>query len=173
MPDRRHLWRGIHDREMVAAALQIESDPPKQEAGMVTAGLTLANTGAGHYVPTYVTPRIVVSIAQTTRDGAVIAETTVTDYIGRGVPVDLSDEWYDTRIAPDARHHADYVRPRHPRAAGLRYRVLVEPDEFYARFYRALLADPDLRDGRSALEQALRAAEASPFVLFEADNALP
>lgn len=51
MPDRRHLWRGIHDPETVRRALAIEA-----RGGTIF----LANS-AGHRVPTYVVPRLTLS----------------------------------------------------------------------------------------------------------------
>ncbi len=50
---RQHLWRGGHDPEMVRKALTVEfveEKQPKQEQRLFR--LTLANTGAAHYVPT-------------------------------------------------------------------------------------------------------------------------
>jgi hypothetical protein len=63
MPDRRHLWRGIHDIEMVQQALSITIVPNASAytpGEQIQAVMTVTNVGAGHYLPTYVTPKIVV-----------------------------------------------------------------------------------------------------------------
>ena len=59
MPDRRHLWRGIQDPDMVRQAMTIDISPlaPSYRPGdTLQATITVTNSGAGHYLPTYVTP---------------------------------------------------------------------------------------------------------------------
>src|SRR5207249_4863664 len=81
MPDRRHLWRGIHDPEMVRSGLTID-----------------ASAGASRYRP------------------------------GE--------------------------------------RVVVYPDEFYARFFESLLAQGAGR-GEAQIHEALTATRRSPFTVFD------
>src|SRR6267142_1983336 len=59
MPDRRHLWRGIHDADMVRSGLTItlEDAPPRVPGGMA-AKLVVENSGVGHRFPTYFTPLV-------------------------------------------------------------------------------------------------------------------
>jgi len=66
MPDRRHLWRGIHDPEMVRSGVAITLATDRQHYrpdDEVRARLAVGNTGVGHHFPTYVTPRVVVRMA--------------------------------------------------------------------------------------------------------------
>ena len=66
MPDRRHLWRGIHDPEMVKSGVQIKlvTGRARYRTGdKLTARLTITSTGVGHDFPTYVTPRVLVRAA--------------------------------------------------------------------------------------------------------------
>jgi hypothetical protein len=50
---RHHYWRGGHDPEMVKKALSVKfSEQDTQNKGKRRFALTLANTGAAHYVPT-------------------------------------------------------------------------------------------------------------------------
>ena len=50
---RQHLWRGGHDPDMVKKALTIEfAEAPRPGREVRVFHLTLANTGAAHYVPT-------------------------------------------------------------------------------------------------------------------------
>ena len=62
MPDRRHLWRGIHDADMVRSGLTITAraaSPRVRPGQTVSAALVVENTRVGHAFPTYVTPRVV------------------------------------------------------------------------------------------------------------------
>ncbi|NMG16113.1 multiheme c-type cytochrome [Aromatoleum bremense] len=172
MPDRRHLWRGIHDPEMVRAGLAIEFPAPSTAAGRVTAELTITSRGVGHAFPTYVTPQVIVEIGQAGRDGALLPETVERHLIARDVSLDLSEERSDTRILPDEARRYGYDRPRAARAAALVARIRVEPDAFYAEFYRATLRDTGFTKGRAAIGEALRQAERSGYVLYESQQDL-
>src|SRR6267378_5362794 len=62
MPDRRHLWRGIHDADMVRSGLSIEVASPRGRVGagdVVSVTLTVRSVRVGHAFPTYVTPKVV------------------------------------------------------------------------------------------------------------------
>jgi cytochrome c554/c'-like protein len=166
MPERRHLWRGIHDPEMVKAGVTVRAAAPVIESGIVTAALAIENSGVGHQFPTYVTPRVVAEIHQEDADGKVLDATRREHVIARQVPLDLSREIADTRIAPDAKAVLEYRAPLHPRASFLVFRVRVEPDAFYAAFYRSLLETNQAGRGGKMLEEALRQATASVFVLY-------
>ena len=113
MPDRRHLWRGIHDPEMVKSGLTIEtSAAPANDR--VRAELLIANTGVGHAFPTYVTPRVHVEIGQEDGRGRVIAATVERHLIARDVSLDLTEERADTRLMPDEKRRYAYDKPRAP-----------------------------------------------------------
>lgn len=168
MPDRRHLWRGIHDPEMVRAGVDIVLSPPDPSSGRVTAGLEITNRGVGHAFPTYVTPKIIVEIGQVAGDGTLLPATIERHLIAREVSLDLSEERYDTRILPDERRRYDYDREHAAGAVAFVARVRVEPDAFYAEFYRATLNDPALTAGREAIGMALSETERSGYVLYEA-----
>lgn len=51
-PSRRHLFRGGHDPATVRQALTVDVEMGNDERGRQTATVGLANTGAGHYLPT-------------------------------------------------------------------------------------------------------------------------
>ena len=166
MPDRRHLWRGIHDPEMVRDGVTIGVSPPRFEGGAIRAALTLRNTGSGHHFPTYVTPKVVVEMFQEDQAGRAVAGTRREYLIGRQVPLDLSREIADTRLAAGAEAALDYAVPRQQRAANLVYRVRVEPDAFYTGLYRSLIAD-GAGKGEAMIRRALADSLASHFTLFE------
>lgn len=172
MPERRHLWRGIHDADMVRAAIQFVPEESRVVGGKVHAALTVRNTGAGHYFPSYVTPKVTVEIEQIARNGGVLPDTHAERAIQRKVPVDLAREIADTRLPPDGELRLDYVRPMHRDTVALVFRLRVEPDEFYARFYRSLLADSQSGHDKRLLGIALKRAESSGFIAFETRQAL-
>lgn len=168
MPDRRHLWRGIHDHEMVRSGLTITAtaDVRRDRPGqLATVRLIVRSTRVGHAFPTYVTPRVILRAEMTGAEGAVLPGTRRERIIGREVTLDLSREVFDTRLRPGeavtlvARYRVD--RP------GLRARltVVVEPDAFYERFFETLLRQGAGR-GEAEIRQALQAARRSAFTVF-------
>lgn len=173
MPERRHLWRGIHDPRMVQSGLAFAATAPDLVDGRIVAELSIANTGVGHAFPTYVTPVVVVEIAQEDRNGKAIPASAVRHRIARDVSLDLTSELADSRLMPDETRRYPYRQALAKGALALVFRVTVHPDAFYAGFYRATLRDPDLRAGRAAIREALRQAERSSFVVFEQRRPLP
>lgn len=129
--------------------------------------ITIANTGAGHYLPTYVTPKIVVQAHLLDAEGKAIDETGQQVLIGREVALDLSEKLYDTRIPPHASRAFTYAQQVPDVAVTLRVRVVVHPDHFYQRFFDAVLANGNAGQGRSHLKEALRRTRSSSFTVFE------
>lgn len=172
MPDRRHLWRGIHDPEMVRKGIDIRVGDVTATGGALAARMSVINTGVGHYFPTYVTPKVVLRAYQEDGAGRTIAGTEREYVIGRQVALDLSEEIADTRIAPDAQAVFDYRAPRNGGATTLTFDIQVQPDAFYLEFYRALLQEPGTSD-RRLITQARDQAQASPYLLFSKRLALP
>ena len=173
MPDRRHLWRGIHDPEMVKKGVEIGAGPLSVATGELAAQLNVTNTGVGHYFPTYVTPKVVINAVQLDAQGNRLKGTEQEFVIGRQVSQDLSREIADTRIAPDARASFDYRRPRHSSATALAWEVQVQPDAFYLEFYESLLREAAQGTGQPLIKQARDAASASPYLVFSKRLPLP
>jgi Cytochrome c554 and c-prime len=168
MPDRRHLWRGIHDPEMVRSglAITVQTGAARYRVGE-TAAVTLHvhSVRVGHRFPTYVTPLVVLRGELLDPTGAVIPESRRERLIGREVTLDLAREIADTRLRPGERASLVY-RPRLDRA-GLRARVsvVVYPDAFYTRFFETLLQQGAGR-GEARIREALAATRRSPFTVF-------
>jgi hypothetical protein len=174
MPDRRHVWRGIHDPDMVRAGVTVTLTPatPRVRRGQpVSATLTVRNTGVGHAFPTYVTPRVVLRAELVDEAGEVIAGTRMERTIERAVATDLSKEFRDTRLSPGRSASLAYRRTVAAGAARARFRVIVEPDAFYTRFFETVLreniTDMGAGRGRARIAEALEETRRSPFVLFE------
>ena len=168
MPDRRHLWRGIHDRDMVAAGVTItlDTDRPRYRPGdEVRATLTVTSVAVGHFFPTYVTPRVLVRLALVDGAGRQVAGSVDEHVIGREVTLDLAREVSDTRIPPGGRAGFTYRRRLDRGGLRLAASVTVEPDHFYTRVFESLLAS-GAGDGARILRAALDAARRAPFVIF-------
>jgi len=168
MPDRRHLWRGIHDPDMVRSGLEVTVTTDRARYGSgdeVKAVLRIRSAGVGHHFPTYVTPQVVARLALVDARGTTVPGSVRELRIGREVTLDLSREVFDTRIPPGGRAELAY-RFRIDRG-GLRLRatVTVHPDHFYVRFFESLLAS-GAGSGADDIRQALAAARRSAFELF-------
>jgi len=172
MPGRRHLWRGIHDKETVLSGVTIKLDEVVTNNGKVNANLAVTNTGIGHRFPTYVTPRVVMEAVQLDGSGKQIPGTRQEQVIARQVSLDLSQELFDTRLAPNQTARLEYQAPLNPAAESLLFRIQVEPDTFYRDFYRSTLNSGSSAKGAETLRQALRDAEASVYTLYRREISL-
>lgn len=136
MPEGRHLFKGIHDPDMVREAFTAEASIEASDASSIQAKLRITNTGAGHRFPTYVTPQVNLVIWQTNAAGDVLEGTLLRDAVARKVSPNISQEWFDTRLMPDESHTLSYEMDRHPEGVALQAAVEVWPDENYTIFYR-------------------------------------
>ena len=169
MPDRRHLWRGIHDPEMVRSGLAITArrdGAGVRRDGTVTATLRVTSTRVGHAFPTYVTPRVILRGELVDETGAVIAGSRIQRIVAREVALDLSREVRDTRLAPGRSVELRYARRVDRDGLRLRFTVVVEPDAFYTQFFETLLAQ-GAGAGTAQVREALEASRRSPFTVFE------
>lgn len=170
MPDRRHLWRGIHDPEMVKKGVTISVsnvDKPLKVGEHIKAKIKIANTGTGHYFPTYLTPKIIVRGQLIGAKGKVLEGTLLEANIGREVTMDLSQEIYDTRIAPGDSLDIVYSQTLPSQNLSLKVEVVVYPDYFYKRFYQSILDNNSAGKGQRLIEEAYKIANNSSFKIYE------
>src|SRR5438128_229748 len=173
MPDRRHLWRGIHDPEMVRGGLTITLvDDEPRAAGAVASRLVVENTGVGHRFPTYVTPLVIMRAELVDAAERGVAGTRVERRIGREVTLDLARERSDTRLAPGERAELAYAHALDGTAVAARFSVIVYPDAFYTGFFEALLRQGAGR-GEEDVRHALDDTRRSAFIVFEAFSRPP
>ncbi len=172
MPGRRHLWRGIHDPDMVRSGLELRVEPVATERDGAALRLVLQSVGIGHFFPTYVTPRVVVAAWQKDQAGRILEESRQEVVIARDVSLDLTEERADTRIPPGGTATLDYRRPRHPRGMTLAWEVRVEPDHFYRLFYEAALRAGSFPRGGELIRAALRRAAESSYTLYAGEQPL-
>ncbi|MEE8575253.1 MAG: multiheme c-type cytochrome [Thermodesulfobacteriota bacterium] len=163
MPGGRHLFRGIHDKEMTANGLKFTVKNETDKEG-IKARLTITNVKVGHYFPTYVTPLVVVRGFLTDADGEVIDDTMKKTFIGRQIPLDLSKEVFDTRIAPLESTAFVYLKTRTKGARKLTLEVWVLPDEFYTRFFTQALKR---NSANRKYKEALKITKDSAYQLYK------
>lgn len=169
MPERRHLWRGIHDPEMVkqGVSVRLSLEKPRYQVGeQLRAEITLTNTGVGHDFPTYVTPKIVVRFELADTDGKPVDGSAQEERIGREVTLDLTQELFDHRIAPGNSRTVRYIRAIDRTGLTLRASVIVAPDDFYIQFFEATLPKANSKEARALIEQAIREGRARSFPLL-------
>ncbi len=169
MPDRAHLWRGIHDKEMTQSAVQVDVSLGAEARGeIVTAVIKLTNSGAGHYFPTYITPSVDVISELEDKTGRTIPGSRQINVIERKLSPDFSREIHDTRIPPQESITFRYRRGRGEGAARLRVRVHVRPDAFYYNFFMEFLKNPAISSlSRELIEQARDIAASSDFDIYD------
>jgi len=167
MPDRRHLWRGIHDPAMVRRGLSISVVDEPAAPGRVAARLVVESTGVGHRFPTYVTPIVVLRAELIDAAGRAVAGTRAEHRVGREVTLDLERELADTRLAPGERATLHYARALESGAVAARLSVVVYPDAFYTAFFETLLRQGAGR-GEADIRAALAETRRSAFTVFEA-----
>jgi hypothetical protein len=165
MPDRAHLWRGIHDPAMVASGLtpRITSDADKVR-------FELLNSGVGHAFPTYSVPTVVMNAVALDGDGTPRLDTQRSHAIARHVHYDGAQwtELSDTRLLPGQSAAIEL-----PWNGSNRIHVWLDitPDDFYAtqvfpRLIGTFQADSEAK--RLAL-QAEALANSSGFRLYDTE----
>lgn len=163
MPDRRHLWRGIHDAEMVKQGVTVDLKMAR-EGNRIRATLAITNSGVGHYFPTYLTPKVFLRMDLVDAQGRPVTGSLREAVIGRDATPDLSRELYDTRLAPKASFTMKESWTADRPGLRLRARVVVEPDHFYTKFFTATI--PQAERGKAQLQGALRETRRSSFRIF-------
>lgn len=169
MPDRRHLWRGIHDPDMVRAAVAVELADVRGAGRSAWAELRITNRDVGHRFPTYTTPRVFAALWQADAQGREIEGIRVEAVIARQIDFSTSpwQESFDTRVAPDETLVVPYqVVPASP-AVQLVGRVTVDPDHHYRGVFASLLGELESEEARDRIAQAARDVAESAFLLAE------
>jgi hypothetical protein len=169
MPDRRHLWRGIHDPDMVRSGLSVRYSVDA-EGGR----FEITNTGVGHAFPTYVTPKVIMHAVALDSAGSPQLFTERIRIIGRDVRY-VNDEWKeysDTRLMPAETASLEFLWNGYDR---VRVWLEVLPDAYYAaEVFPGLLASGQQNQPLHRLiSQAAAAAASSHFELFQTELRRP
>lgn len=174
MPKRRHLWKGIHDREWVRGGVRIETQSvraPSQTANALELEVKLVNAAVGHKFPTYITPKIFIRATLLDGKGQALPATEREKIIGWDARFEGGEwrEYFDSRIPPGGELQETFRWMPPPEAKKIRVWVEVHPDHFYhVYFYPAFLSNQELTpQARKLIEKALRDSGLSAYVLFE------
>jgi mono/diheme cytochrome c family protein len=169
MPEHGHGFKGIHDRGYVAENVTITSSHERR-GGVMHAAITLKNTGNGHHLPTYVTPKIYLHGYFRDADGKQVEGTFQDAVVGREAHTRAKEgdgrEWYDeydTRIPAGEGFTFEYEGEVPAQAASFHLEIFVAPDDFYHKNYRKWVGQTSRRSPQAIglLNQAL--AETEPF----------
>lgn len=142
MPDRQHLWRGIHDPEMTRRAIAVALSLADLGDGRYQALARVSNSGAGHHFPTYMVPKV--DLILTLIDAGGARRELGQRVIGWTVDTGITREISDTRIPAGA--SLDFRQAfAAPRGKDWRVELVVrvKPGEHYERIYRDSLARAD------------------------------
>ncbi len=177
MPDRQHLWRGIHDADMTRSALVVNFEVQRSAQNQVRITSSLTNQGAGHHFPTYMVPKIEL-VFELLKPDAEVERELYRHVIGWQVNVALDRERFDTRIPA-----GETVRLSFPvnlpgstdEQWAIRLRVEVAPREHYERTFRQSLQHADRLPPKTlnTLREALAEAEATRYRLLEQQRMIP
>jgi mono/diheme cytochrome c family protein len=172
MPNREHTWLGVHDRDTVRQGIRVGARAHRSANGVVTVSATLANIGAGHYLPTTATPALWLRVELFDAEGKPIAGARDERRIGRSVVYENGwRETADTRIPPGetTTMARGWTAGRTAQASLARVTVEVHPDAFYEGLYTERLATKLPAATRSAYEAALSRARGSHYIAEQID----
>lgn len=174
MPDRRHLWRGITDPDMVRRAMAVDLQGARGADGTLDLELTLTNVGAGHHFPAYMVPRIDVRVTLVDPDGLEV-ESLLHHVIQWRTSVDLTEEKFDTRLPAGESVHlaASHKVPLDP-GYSLALHIDVAPKDHYERMYRDMMRQAARMKPRTVelLQIAMHEAAATRYRAVEERIAL-
>jgi len=175
MPDGAHRWRGIHDpamvRKGVSASLRAEGDG----AGGYRVTAAVANSGAGHKLPTYLTPKLFARLLLIGPAGDVRKRLDKA-VIGWKADVEMTREIFDTRLDPGERIELSGKAAR-PAGSGWKVALWLDaaPQRHYERLFRYMFRQKDKMDPATQrlLETAYKRAQATRFEVLRKRVPLP
>lgn len=176
MPDRKHLWRGIHDADMTREAIDVQLKLERLAPDTVNVEAIVQNTGAGHHFPTYMVPKVelVFSLRQAGSDRERVIHRHI---IGWQVNVALTEEVFDTRIPAGESQLVDFplILPDTDTAWEISMVMDVKPREHYERTFRQSMkmADKLPAATQSTLRRAIQEAEATHYRLLQKVQPIP
>jgi len=176
MPNRQHLWRGIHDADMTRQALDVQLRIKRTGANTVDVAAVLHNRGAGHHFPTYMVPKIELIFRLHNRDSGK-SRVFHRYVIGWQVNVALTEEQFDTRIpAGEIRYlQIPLTLNEVNEHWDIELDVEVSPREHYERTFQQSLkyADTLPAETLETLRQALKEAQATHYRLLQLQQPVP
>ncbi len=159
MPDRKHSFKGIHDKSFTRQGLDIQVI---NKHGL--AQLKITSKNIGHAFPTYVTPKITIQ-AQALNNQQKVLKTWHWEIVREVFYGNGWQEKQDTRLKPD--ESRIYIANDAPsNTQNIKFTISVVPDNFYKGVYRSLLSDDLQADAKVLIERALNTANENDYILF-------
>ncbi len=149
---------------MVRSAVSIEAGfDLTEKRDSLRSRLSLTNAGAGHRLPTYNVPHILLIWEQLDITGVALPGTRMEGTIARWVTEEVDKEFFDTRLMPGESFVLPYRHPIHRLAVKVVARVEVWPDEGYRRYFDRMLKTPELNPGLPEGVEKIRKAKEMSF----------
>ncbi len=176
MPNREHAWKGIHDKEMVNSGISKSLDIVlKEDTYSIKASFKSVNIG--HKFPTYAVPKVYLKLYALGKNGKILQ---LGDHvIGRLVDIQLTKEFYDTRLSPGEEfsievsvNKKDFIN-----FTSVVFEANVEPDEMYIRMFRDNLENAEKLGHSSKVQKQIQLSltekEKTRYNLFSLRQAVP
>jgi hypothetical protein len=166
MPNQAHLFRGVHDPDMVRHGLTINTSRMK-EAGVIL----IRSSAIGHRFPTYIVPRIRVIGNLLDEDGQPIPGGSYEKNILRKMKIE-DGRWIelsDTRLEPGGSLtlHVPW-QVNGVCGSKIQFLVIVEPEWFYYEtVYPSVLEGLDDGPAQELIKTAKSVAEGHNYILYE------
>jgi hypothetical protein len=173
MPQRQHLWKGIHDENMTRSALTVEFVVQQAAPGKLDIRAEVTNSGAGHHFPTYLVPEVLLHLEHVEASGQV--SELARHLLAWRANVALTEELFDKRLAAgetvSLEGEKDHVGP----GGSIRLRVSVAPRQHYVRTFESYMhANQDTLNPETLalLRRAISEAKAVEYEYIAAQQPL-
>jgi len=173
MPQRQHIWRGIHDAEMTRSALTIELSAEPDANGAYQMQAAVTNSGAGHYFPTYMVPEIVLhlEVLDTHKQVRELAR----QVVAWRSNLALTEEIFDQRLAAGETLKLNGELQNTGQYRQLRLRISVAPRQHYVRTFEDYLKHNQHQlqsDTLALLHESIREAKSVEYEFIAAELSL-
>lgn len=138
MPQRQHLWKGIHDENMTRSALSVEFAVQQSASGGLEVRAEVTNSGAGHHFPTYLVPEVLLHLEYVDASGQVSG--LARHLLAWRANLALTEELFDKRLASGETVSLSGKKNNTEPGGSIRLRVSVAPRQHYVRTFESYLS---------------------------------
>ncbi len=165
MPNRKHEWKGIHDKEFVLSGVKIEINKIQESNSIILMG-KINSTRIGHSFPGYSVPKVFMRIIE--EDFQKRRKVLNEEVVGRMMDTSHSEEYFDTRIKPGEEKTIFHQLIQLEQSKKYFFEVWVEPDETYQRFFEEETHKNIISiDSKNQLEKSLMNVKSSGYLLHK------
>ncbi len=173
MPQRQHLWKGIHDEGMTRSALSVEFDLQQSVSGELEVTAEVTNSGSGHHFPTYLVPEVLLHLEYVDASGQVSG---LARYLlAWRANLALTEELFDKRLAAGEAVSLTGRKNNAEPGGSIRLRVSVAPRQHYVRTFESYLnANRSTlnQETLALLQQAISESKATEYEYIAAQRSL-